>query len=328
MLTELDEKLYMFSMELPNTPLRTLNCYLIVPETGRALLIDTGFHHPLCFETLRRGMEEAGLRPENTDVFITHAHADHSGNAASLQALGCRLFMSGVDFRHYCGWLETRLHDQLGRAVREGLPRSFLELGASANPIMGYGSGPFTVTELREGDELCYGPYRLCCLLTPGHTPGHMCLYEPDRQILFLGDHVLFDITPNICNFSDVSDSLGDYLDSLEALRYLPVKLALPAHRGLPQISLVERVDQLLAHHQRRLDETLRIVRETPGLDAYRIAGRLHWHIRAASWEEFPPGQKWFALGETLAHLDHLRRLGLLCAAEEDGLVVYRASGT
>ncbi|MFQ8841384.1 MAG: hypothetical protein ACLR8P_11160 [Clostridium fessum] len=37
-----------------------------------------------------------------------------------------------------------------------------------------------------------------------------------------------------------------------------------------------------------------------------RCAGR----SGAASWEEFPPSQKWFAVGECMAHLDYLRLRG------------------
>ena len=70
-------------------------------------------------------------------------------------------------------------------------------------------------TELQDGAALHYGGRMLRCVLTPGHTPGHLCLYDPARRRLFCGDHVLFHITPNICRWQGVEDSLGDYLKSL-----------------------------------------------------------------------------------------------------------------
>ena len=68
-----------------------------------------------------------------------------------------------------------------------------------------------------------------------------------------------------------------------------------------------ERIEALLAHHERRLAETEALLAEHPGMTAYETAGKMRWKIRAASWEEFPPSQKWFAVGECMAHLDYLR---------------------
>lgn len=48
---------------------------------------------------------------------------------------------------------------------------------------------------------------------------------------MLLGDHVLFDITPNITDWWDVPDSLGNYLRSLDKLEAYPVTLPLPGHR-------------------------------------------------------------------------------------------------
>ena len=53
---------------------------------------------------------------------------------------------------------------------------------------------------------------------------------------MLLGDHVLFDITPNITDWWDVPDSLGDYLRSLDKLVAYPVTLPLPGHLSLIHI--------------------------------------------------------------------------------------------
>lgn len=75
------------------------------------------------------------------------------------------------------------------------------------------------------------GEYEVKAFCTPGHTPGHMVLYLPEQQLLFSGDHVLFDISPNITSWPEVEDSLGDYLESLKRLRNLPVQAVFPAHQ-------------------------------------------------------------------------------------------------
>ena len=160
------------------------------------------------------------------------------------------------------------------------------------------------------------------CILTPGHTPGHLCLFDREEGILFSGDHVLFHITPNICRWTGVKDSLGDYLASLERVNDLPVQRLLPAHR-MEQGALPQRIKELKHHHRIRLDSALDIVRHTPGLTAYDIAGRMAWSIRCRSWADFPVTQKFFAVGEALAHLDYLEVRGLLRRIQKNQHVVY-----
>ena len=325
MLTQIAREIFEFQINLPDTPLKSLNCYIIRPEDGgRCLLIDTGFHHPQCWAELRAGMEEAGLVPENTDVFLTHAHSDHTGNAAALHDLGCHLYMSSIDYALYLSWLNGSLEDRMSRIVSEGMPEGLVETLFREGPIMHYGSPWFPVTELEDGDILNYGVYELRCILTPGHTPGHMCLYDEKRELLFLGDHVLYDITPNITNNrGGGEDMLRLYMESLRKIAKLPVSIALPAHRSHGSVSLSQRVDQLLSHHQRRLDETLHIVQDYGPVNAYVVAAHLRWRIRAASWEDFPVSQKWFAVGETLTHLDYLCGIGAIRRLETDGRIFY-----
>ncbi|GAI37601.1 unnamed protein product, partial [marine sediment metagenome] len=69
---------------------------------------------------------------------------------------------------------------------------------------------------LKEGDAISIGDYLFKCIETPGHTPGHMCLYEPDKKIFISGDHILSDITPNISLFSNEENPLKEYLISLD----------------------------------------------------------------------------------------------------------------
>ena len=140
------------------------------------------------------------------------------------------------------------------------------------------------------------GGRRLTCLPAPGHTPGQLCFWDEADGILFTGDHVLFDISPNITPWNGMEDALGCYLDSLRAVRELPARLALPGHRRPG--ALAPRVDALLEHHARRLDELTAILRARPGSTAYEAAAHMTWNIRSRSWDDFPLAQKWFAVGE------------------------------
>ena len=326
---ELGRGLWTFPIVLPENPLKWLNCYVIKGGAGeRSLLIDTGFNRPECLADLLAGMEALALEPESTDVFLTHMHSDHTGNAAALQARGCRLLMGKGDYLAHAedgenDWVRARQ-----RARREGMPQDVMDEVFRHNPATLYRSGPYTAETVSEGDSLSYGGYRLRCVETPGHTPGHMCLYEADRKILFLGDHVLFDITPNIGISMRLNDTLGHYLDSLDKIMEYDVTLALPGHRQRSERTVRERAQELKRHHRTRLGETERIVFENPGMQAYEIAGHMTWRIRSRNWEEFPPGQKWFAVVEAMSHLDYLEKRGFverLCAA--DGSVAYCSTG-
>lgn len=143
---------------------------------------------------------------------------------------------------------------------------------------------------------------------------------------MFLGDHVLFDITPNVINWEGVEDALGYYINSLRKIMNYEVTTALPSHRTTGNLTMRERAEQIIEHHKHRLDETENIIRDTANLNAYEIAGLMKWRIRAKNWEEFPPGQKWFAMGEAMSHLDYLLgREHIVRSAGSDGIYTYSA---
>lgn len=322
MIEQLEKNIYSFQVPLPDNPLKWLNTYVVAgTDGGRNLLIDTGFKRPECFEALMNGFQELGIAPENTDVFLTHVHSDHTGNAPALQKLGCRLIMGRTDHQVL---LRDTWDVRKQRVLREGMPQAMLDLVFRHNPAVIYAPGAFNAEEKEAGDTLSYGGYAFTLIETPGHTPGHMCLYDAQNRIMFSGDHVLFDITPNICAWVQMADSLGAYLQSLARISQYPVRLALPAHRTVGEKTFEARISELLAHHTARLNEARQIVHENPGINAYDLAGKMTWRIKARSWDDFPPGQKWFALGEALAHLDHLV-IGkqITRIQNKDGSIIY-----
>lgn len=100
---------------------------------------------------------------------------------------------------------------------------------------------------LREGDPIEIGDFSFRCIETPGHSPGHTCLYEPKRKILISGDHILSDITPNITIWPEMQDSLQKYLASFRMVCNLGVKLVLPGHRSIMD-DLKGRIKALQEH--------------------------------------------------------------------------------
>jgi glyoxylase-like metal-dependent hydrolase (beta-lactamase superfamily II) len=152
----------------------------------------------------------------------------------------------------------------------------------------------------------------LVSIHTPGHTLGHTCFYDTDRNLLITGDHILPRITPNISPFPGQDDDLlGIYLGSLRALAGIPAEEVLPAHeyrfRGL-----AERVRGLLAHHQERLAEVLAAVLAAPGCTSVAAAEALKW---SRPWAAMVGPQRRFAIGEAYSHLVYLERTG--CVANK-----------
>lgn len=318
MTKKLADNLYSFRIGLGKSPLGWLNCYVIKdPKSGRNLMVDSGFNTPQCLKDLQEGMEELELRPEDTDVFFTHCHFDHLGNAENLQNMGCRLMIGRKEYEFYVSkpWIR-----QIADSVKDGVPEDLRE-SMSARKGM---PGEFKADTLEEGDVLNYGGYSLRCILTPGHSPGHMCLYDPNSKLMISGDHVLFDISPNI-TYIEGEDMLNDYLNSLEKVLHFDVERALPGHRGMSGKSFKGRVNELLRHHAARLDEAERVISSADHMCAYEAASHMTWAIRANGWEDFPINQKWYATGETLAHLVYLHSHGRLENYTDDrGLSEYR----
>ena len=320
MAVQLASGLWKLEVPLTGSPLKNLNSYLVAGE--ESLLIDTGFRRDDCLAALEAELAATGVDRDRLDIFCTHLHSDHVGLAPEIIRPGRSIFVSRTD--------GLRLPNYGDDAVWEEMYREYVENGFDweeiaalrlCNPAQTDAPRPCGQYVFLEGGHMLrYGGRELECLLTPGHTPGHMCLYDRAEKTLFSGDHVLFHITPNICRWTGVEDSLGDYLASLDRVNALPVERVLAAHR-MEMGDLDGRVNELKGHHRLRLDSALEIVKREPGLTAYDIAGRMAWSIRCRNWREFPVTQKFFAVGEALAHLDWLEKQGLLRREPQSGQI-------
>jgi glyoxylase-like metal-dependent hydrolase (beta-lactamase superfamily II) len=175
-----------------------------------------------------------------------------------------------------------------------------------------------------EGDEIEVGDYLFRCVETPGHSPGHMCLYEASKKVLVCGDHILFDITPNITHWEQLDNSLKHYLTNLEKVYKLDVNLVLPGHRRLLSDHR-KRINELQEHHRSRLDEAL-LALESGEKMAWDVAPYITWDIEFNSWQDFPSVQKFFAIGETIAHLDYLAADGKIRKETKNHKVMYSLS--
>lgn len=317
--------IYKIYVPLPNNPLKNLNSYVVKTE-NKNLIIDTGFNMPECYEALTEGLKELEIDIEKSEMFLTHMHSDHIGLAPFVMNANSVIYMSKIDYDRLHNDSPEYSWDALYRKfISEGFPKEAIAQLHKSNPAEAYApEKSFSAVTLKDGDKIKIGNYEFTAILTPGHTPGHMCLYLEEEKLMFLGDHVLFDITPNITFWTGVRDSLKYYIDSLNKIKKFDVETALPAHRK-NEMDFYIRIDQIIKHHHERLAECLNIIKNNPGLHAYDIAGFMKWSMRGKNWSEFPMHQKWFAVGETIAHTDYLRCQNKIYRKLENGIYKYYA---
>jgi hypothetical protein len=127
--------------------------------------------------------------------------------------------------------------------------------------------------------------------------------------VLLSGDHVLPRISPNITlHPGQAVDPLGDFLASLDTAGRLPAREILPAHE-YRFAGLTGRVAALKAHHADRLRELETVLSRLAGATTWDIARELTW---SRPWDQIHGLLRRAAVGETLAHLAHLERLGMV----------------
>jgi glyoxylase-like metal-dependent hydrolase (beta-lactamase superfamily II) len=313
---ELAPGLYQLTIPMPFR-LNHVHVYLVEADDG-FILIDTGVNTSEAFAGLKRKLDDLGLGfTAITQIVITHFHSDHCGQAARIRDLGRAQIVMGSTERATLEVVQAGPnHEREEQFLHHGLPPEQAKQYADVLPYLKSLSLPFEVDiQIGSGYTLLAKQRRLEAFLTPGHTPGHICLLMPEEQIMFSGDHILQTITPNIGlhSYSGL-DPLGDYLRSLRATLKLGAKRLLPSHGPVVE-DPDTRIHELLQHHDRRLQSCLQVLSASP-TTAYEVSLQLF----GTALDSFG---RWLALGETLSHLEHLVCQGVVSRAEEDGRVRY-----
>jgi len=311
------------AIDIPIKALKKVNTYLI-ESGGESLLIDTG----MGVESLRNYINKyfGGV----DKVFVTHFHIDHIGGAPEFLRDNIEVFMSNGDIRDIL-LLKNDPDKYISHIKRiyleSGVPHDLVETMFAKHPgwwrLVDF---PYleNIIGLDEGDTLEIGGIEARIILTPGHTPHHACLMIEDKGIIFVGDHILEDITPNIPLIRWDTNPLKDYLLSLNKVLKLKPNIAFPGHRSIID-NVSTRVSELIRHHEARLDEVLNILRRG-AQTAYQIASKMTWDVKFREWDEFPPSQKYFAIAEALSHLKYLSEEGRVSREYRDGVYYYKLS--
>ena len=329
---EIVHGVYQMKLPLPGGPLDHVNAYLIDGSQGN-LLIDTGWNTPEAFSALGEDLKSNGFDfSDITQIVITHLHPDHYGLAGRIKELsGATLALSEIDAR----LLDRRyvnmsiLLEEVSHLLRaNGTPQSELsQLSQASMPARQFVVPAKPDRKLKAGQKVSMDPFEFKVLLTPGHSPGHICLYEPERKFLFTGDHILPDITPNVgLHPQSGANALGDYIDSLKSLMDLEVSFVFPGH-GSVFSGLRQRIDVLLGHHQQRMTDMLNVIRDDPKT-AYQIATEIPWvpDEGGINFQDLPPLDRRLAVLETLAHIQLLATEGKVNEVVRNRISLYRAT--
>jgi glyoxylase-like metal-dependent hydrolase (beta-lactamase superfamily II) len=304
-----------------------INLWLLEDGDGWAI-VDTGIADErtkeLWLQLFTGGLDGRPI----TRVIITHFHPDHIGLAGWLtEHWRVKLWITESEFMHALLASAPDATLRLG-----GVDNLYKRIGLDAaarepfqKHVGGYrklvGPVPVIHQRLEGGQNFRVGGRDWQVVIGRGHAPEHACLYCPELDLLIAGDQVLPKISPHIgVSFLEPEgDNLGRYLTSLAAVRAAVPMTAfvLPSH-GLPFYGLHRRIDQLIAHHEERIDQIVAGA-ATPGT-AVDLMPFLF--TRALD-----PHESGFALGETLAHLHYAVATGRLVRDERpDGAWLFSQS--
>ncbi len=286
----------MVTIDLPFR-LNHVNCFIGEGEHG-IQVIDAGLHNE---QTVKRWEKELAGKTV-TDILVTHYHPDHFGYAGALQQkTGAQVSMSQIDAKAgLFAWQDDFLKDLSDNYQLAGISedhannmitntKEFVPLVTPYPEINHY---------FEEGERLPIGKYEYEVIHTPGHSDGLVTFYNKEKNILLSTDHILPKITPNISYwFHGDPNPLGNYLKSLNKIKQLDVDLVVPSH-GKSFYGGNERIDEIIAHHEERL-ETL--------LEGIRGGSTVYEASEALFQKKLTIHESRFAIGETLAHLEYLR---------------------
>jgi len=141
------------------------NTYIIYDETKECLIIDPGCYTDNEKAILKEFINNEKLKP--VKLINTHCHIDHIlGNKFATEQWDVELFIHKEDL--------PMLEHATNICKSYGLEK--------------YEQSPYPKFFLNEGDKISYGKSDFEILFTPGHSPGHICLYNKGNNILIGGD--------------------------------------------------------------------------------------------------------------------------------------------
>jgi glyoxylase-like metal-dependent hydrolase (beta-lactamase superfamily II) len=281
------------------------NAWAVAAEGG-FVLFDTGMSQPDSLANLERALEMCDLRLQDAQLVVcTHAHSDHCGQAPIVaERAGCDIWMH-PSHELLKGMVEDPdavFARRLEVARQSGVPAEPLQRYAEEGKPRqtGFAGVIEPARELLDGVTVQTSLGEWIAYETPGHSPSHVCLFQPERRLLISGDHLLGRISLYF-EYGNSPDPVGEFLHSLDVVQRLGARLCLPGHgRTFADVHAHIEGNRKLVHE--RLDSVSAALAGGP-LSAFEIVP--HVYGDALSQQN----AHWL-LSKILSYLTHLQALG------------------
>lgn len=321
-------EVYLIEVPFQNVALSETNVY-VVRDGDDVLIVDMGSPTEEAARVFVAALDELGISLGDARYFFTHMHYDHSGLAQAYVPPEATIYINEHELAAANpAFTEKMNHLVKGRLEAEGMDSAHAShICASIEIATPLDDGTKTVEKVSGGDIITVGRYEFEVIDLPGHTRGMMGLYQRDSGICFSGDQLLFIITPTTGLFLDGSDSILAYERSQRRLLEHNITMLFHSHGDI-RPDFRERAARILAHKQKRLDDTVDLVgrlcdemegRLLPrGVDVIKAMG---WRIPFDSIDGCEAHQQWLIYTQGIAILDHLVVEGRLDRIEEPAVV-------
>lgn len=250
-------------------PVGPVNVYLV--KRDPVTLIDTGPQTDEAWEALTAGLARAGLKVADIRrVLLTHGHQDHFGLALRISDLsGAQLLGGRLDREQF----RMRRNPKL---LLDSLARADFGLGPRLVVMLAVTHVDHFATPLAEWDELSGGErlpgdgWSVLVRSTPGHTAGSLTFEIPEAGVLFTGDTVLRDVTPNAIVDEDPEHpgeafrSVTRYFETLEAIGRSNAASSFLTGHGRPIPDFPEHREKVRRKYARRIRDIVRLLGTSP----------------------------------------------------------------
>lgn len=291
-------------------PVGKTNVYFI--EDAIPTLVDAPPKGNVYINELKEALKTKGYSIEDIKrIIITHPHFDHFGGAAEIVRLSrAEVWVARGGERYLEDFDGEFLKDVeyyaeiVRRSGAPGDPGTYLE--HLYNWARMYGCSVPVSRLLNDGDEVNLASVRYGVGAVPGHSASCMLLYAYDRRLAFSGDFLLKQISSNALIQRPTIESQGYkslkvYLASLQRVKQMGIRTALPGHGGVIR-DVAARIDEITSFIEERKELVRHILDRNFRSRPFSIVEEL--------FPDLQPEQVFLGISEVIGHLELLEAEG------------------